>query len=155
MMPVQGPEAGHGAAVWFDLLDAVSVDALEAFDFVLQPESVDFLEHGELVLRGRGDHLAADIVVDAIFLGKGHQFMAALDAIGGLERSGRVVQSAVDHAAVVAGLVIAQDVLLFEQGDAGVGVTALQLVERCGSDDAAADDDEVECVGRSHAGPRR
>ena len=105
---------------------------------------MDLLQHGQLVLGGGGDDLAADVVVDTVFLGERDELMASLDAVDGLEAARGVVQSAVDDSAVVAGLVVAQDGLLFKQGDAGLRVSALQLVERGGADDAAADDDEVE-----------
>ena len=83
------------------------------------PEAVDLLEHGELVGCGGGHDLSADIVVDTVLLGKSHQLVAPLDAIGGLEAAGGVVEPAVDDATVVAGLVVAQDVLFFQQGNAG------------------------------------
>jgi hypothetical protein len=50
----------------------------------------------------------------------------------------------VDDPTVVAGLVVAQDGLFFEQGDAGLRVSALQLEEGSGTDDAAPHHDEVE-----------
>ena len=128
----------------FDVLDRVPGDALEALDLVLDAEAVDLLQHRQLVLGGGGDDLAADVVVDTVFLGERDELMAPLDAVDGLEAARGVVEPAVDDPAVVACLVVAQDGLLFKQGDAGLRVSALQLEEGGGTDDAAPHHDEVE-----------
>ena len=138
------PEAGHRATVGFDVLDRVPGDALEALDLVLDAEAVDLLQHRQLVLGGGGDDLAADVVVDTVFLGERDELMAPLDAVDGLEAARGVVEPAVDDPAVVACLVVAQDGLLFKQGDAGLRVSALQLEEGGGTDDAAPHHDAVE-----------
>ncbi len=55
-----------------------------------------------------------------------------------------------DDPTVVAGLVVAEDVLFFQQGNAGLGMAALQFQECGRTDDAAAHHDEVEWALRFH-----
>ena len=138
------PQSGDCTTMGLDVLHGLAVDALEALNLVLHADPVDLLEHGEFVLGGGGDDLAADVVVHPVFLGEGDELMASLDAVDGLEAAGWVVQATVDHAAVVARLVVAEDGFLFEEGNLGVGVAALQFEQGRGADDAAAHHDEVE-----------
>ena len=64
-------------------------------------ERGDRLDRGNLVLVDRDDQLAAALVGHAVLGAEAVQPAGSLDAQLGLQRPGRVVESGVDHAAVV------------------------------------------------------
>lgn len=72
--------------------------------------------------RGGDQHLAADVVADAVLLAKGFGGAVAGEAKLRLEAAGRVVHPGVDHAAVMAGLMAGRAGLFFQQRNAGVRV---------------------------------
>ena len=72
-----------------------------------------------------------------------HQLAPALHAVPRLPAAGLVIDAAVDHPAVVAGLVIGQGALLLQQQDVQRGEALLQLVHRGRADDATAHDHHV------------
>ena len=121
-----------------DLLarDAVGLAALQ--DRVHRPQ----------ILRLAGDDdLAADLIVDAVLVAERLHHRLATAAVDGLHAAGLVVNAAVQHAAVVAGLVVGERLLLFEDDDLLVGVAGRQLVRGGEADDAAADDGDVDECG--------
>jgi hypothetical protein len=83
----------------------------------------------------------ADLVVGEALLGA--EVLEQADPAAAqqcLERAGLVVEAGVDDAAVAAGLVRGEPVLLLEEGDLGVGSKLEQPSRHCRTDDAAADD---------------
>ena len=72
--------------------------------------------------RGGDQHLAADVIADAVLLAKGLGSAVAGEAKLRLEAAGGVIHPGVDHAAVVAGLMAGRAGLFFQQRNAGVRV---------------------------------
>ena len=135
-----------------DFSNGGAFDSFESFDFILQSEAVDFLQHGQLIFGRGGHNLSADVVSDMVLLRKGDQLVTATHTIGRFEASRRVIQAAVNDAAVVTGLVVAQNVLFLEKGNLGLGVATLQLIECSGTYYATANDDKVKRSGWIHGG---
>ena len=98
------------------------------------------LEARELVGL-RCDHdLSADFVGDVVGLAELDHLADAADGEVGSERTGFVVEAAVDDSAVVAALVTGDGGLLFEDGDVDAGELLLKSPGGGESDDASADD---------------
>ena len=89
------------------------------------------------------DHeFSADLVGDGMFTAEFHHLANARDGQPRLDRTGLVIQAAMQDAAVMAGLVAAHTGLLFQYGN----TRARKALEKavCGGQthDAAADDDD-------------
>jgi hypothetical protein len=89
-----------------------------------------------LLVRG-DDELAANFMRDAMLLAERHYAADALDGEARLERTGFVVEPGVEHAAVVRALMLADLRFLFEQLDAGLRRTTLELERRAHADQTA------------------
>ena len=101
----------------------------------------------ELRLPRRDDDLAAALVGDVVLLAELQHLLGPADRQPGLGGAGAVVEPAVDDAAVVAGLMLA-DIRFFLQHDDGNAGEALHK-RQCGgeSNDAAADHGDVVAAG--------
>ena len=93
---------------------------------------------------GGDDHLAADLVRDAVLAAEGDHGGGAGDAQLRLQRARAVIKSGVDDAAVVAALVGGEAGFLLQDGEAQGGEAARDFQGGGESDDSAADNDEVE-----------
>src|SRR5678816_2380904 len=80
---------------------------------------------------------------DRILLAERHHLADAGHCEPRLHRAGLVVEPAVEHSAIVSGLVAADGVFLLEHGDARIGKLLPEAVGRRQSDDATADDNDV------------
>ena len=87
---------------------------------------LDRAEPALLDLVEGDEHLAARVVPDAVLLAELPQHPDALAAQGRLERAGLVVETGVHDAAVAAGLVCGEPVLLLPERDGAVGVDLLE-----------------------------
>lgn len=76
-------------------------------------------------------------------------FPNAGDGQARFQRAGLVVEAGVEDAAVMAALMGADVVFLFQHGDARVGKAPREFAGRGKADDAAADDDEA-LAGYAH-----
>ena len=139
---LRGVQAGDAGDVRLVLADAVRAEPGErhavggaALEELLQPR--------QLVLR-RGDHdLAGHLVRDPVLAAELDHLPGALDRVPRFAAAGHVVEATVDHAAVVAGLVRGEPLLLLQHQHAQVRPGAAELVRRGHADDPAADDHDV------------
>ncbi len=92
---------------------------------------------------GRHQHLAADLELDPVLAAELLGGLGATLAQVGLEAARSVVDACVDHPAVVPGLVLGQDVFLFQDDQRSAGLALEDLHRRSQADDAAADDAKV------------
>jgi hypothetical protein len=111
-------QRGDAARVRLDLTQAGAVEAPQARHAVRVPAPLELVEARQLGLVERDDHLAAALVRDLVALAVLVQLARALDAEPRLQRPGRVVDPGVHYAAVVAGLVTPDAVLLLEHAHA-------------------------------------
>jgi hypothetical protein len=93
---------------------------------------------------GGGDNdLAADLMGDGVLATEfGHEPDSA-DGEAGFQRSGLVIESAVEDTAVVRALVAARAILFFKDKNGGARFFQKQLAGDGETHDASADDDEV------------
>src|SRR5947209_11721319 len=85
---------------------------------------------------------------DVVALAELEHALHALDTQLRLQRAGPVVDTAMEYAAVVAGLVATHCRFLLHQGDAEIRPLSDEVETGRQADDAAADDDDVMVVGR-------
>jgi hypothetical protein len=91
---------------------------------------------GDQQLAGAGEGELALLAV-------GRQFHGPLGADPGLQGPRRVVDAAVQDAAVATAGMAARGGLFFQDGDLLVGIAALEFARQSQADDAGADDEEV------------
>jgi hypothetical protein len=101
-------------------------------------------EGGLLRRVGGHDELAAALVRDATRNAVVEQPTGAIDAQLGLERSGRVVDARVDHAAVVRARFHARLRVLLEHADRRIRPALRDRQRRRQARDAGADDEDVD-----------
>ena len=94
------------------------------FEAVLDRSGVKPIQGRNLTLVARDDHLPADVVWDAVLLAEGNHRCVPLPAELRLERSGFVIDSGMNDAAVASGLVSREAVFLFENRHCGNSETA-------------------------------
>jgi hypothetical protein len=105
---------------------------------------VDLFQMRKFLLVGGHNQFSAYIVSDAVVLGELDEFAAAIHAVDGLQRSGLVIDTGVDHPAVMSGLVIGQSFFFLNQKNAQVRIMQLQFVQGSGTYNASADNGDVE-----------
>ena len=113
----QGRDA---ADVRLNLAHLGTVYPAKSFETVGSAAIEQALQAGQFAFVG-GDHeFAADVVGDGVFAAELHHLSDPGDSQPRFSGSGLVVQAAVQHAAIVTGLVAAHPVFLFEHADARV-----------------------------------
>ncbi len=140
-------QGGHAMGVGLDLPQPLGAYLLQAGDAVGHPSLVQLFHPTQLRLVGGDDHLAAPLVVDSVLVAKPDHGLHALDAELGLAGARTVVDSRVDDAAVVAGLVGGQLPLFLHHRHPAPGVPAGQAEGRRQADDPAAHDGDVVASG--------
>ena len=110
--------------------------------------ALQLLQAGKFALMGGDNHLAADLMRNAVLAAEGDHGGGAGDAQLRLQRAGAVIEAGVDNAAVVAALVGGEAGFLFQDGEAQGGEAARDFQGGSESDDSTADNDEVETVLR-------
>ena len=100
----------------------------------------------KFALMGGDNHLAADLMRDAVLAAEGDHGGSAGDAQLGLQRAGALIKARVDDAAVVAALVGGEAGFLLQDGEAQGGEAARNFQGGGESDDSTADNDEMEVV---------
>ena len=110
------------------------------------------LKPTELVLAGRDDQLARRLAGNAAFIAIADHFRRSGDAQLGFQRTGRVVDAGMDHAAVVAGLMLSDLALFFEHDDLGARAAAQYLARGRQSENAGAGHHDVAVPGRGLRG---
>src|ERR1041384_1921443 len=136
----------HAARVRLDLFYPLRADHLKAGNPIRGPAPVKLFEPRQLAVIRGDDDLAAKIIGDAVLIAELQEFAAARYASRRFQRTGLVVDAAVNNAAVVAGLVARQLGFFFED-DQSQAREALGHLHRGGeTDDAASDHDDVVCV---------
>ena len=138
---MQGPNPHD---VWFDLPKPFRADLLQPRDPVGRAVLLQARQAGQLIRLHRHDHLPAPPEGDSLLLCEPLQSSLAVDAEAGLERPGPVVQTGVQDPRVVGGLVGAQLRFLLQDGQAEPGPPLQEAVRRGESEDAAADDGDVD-----------
>ena len=146
-------QRGHAAHVRFDLAHLLTLEPAQAFESVGGAALVQGAQALDFDFAG-GDHeLAADFVRDGVLLAERHHLADAGNGQPGFHGTRLVIEAAVQHAAVVAGLVASHARLLFQQGDARAGKSFTQLVGGGQAHDASADDGEAPGFGFFHPIP--
>jgi para-nitrobenzyl esterase len=96
------------------LAELGGVEPLEAFEVVLLAAGFEVAEAGEFGFGGGDNDLAADLMGDGVLATEfGHEPDSA-DGEAGFQRSGLVIESAVEDTAVVRALVAAGAILFFK-----------------------------------------
>ena len=113
---------------------------LDAFEAVRRTTPNQLGQSRALRVRGRDDQLAALLVRDAVLATEPLHLANAVDGEPRLERSRGVVEARVEHAAVVATLMLADLRFLLEDDDPPVTIGVQQLVCSRETNDSAADD---------------
>src|ERR1700680_2008297 len=121
-------QSGQSRAVWLEFANLAACQPSNAREAVLSsahfehPQTLDF----SLI---DGDHqLSADFMGDATFSRIGCHLPDAADGKAGLTGTRGVVQSSVQHATIVTGLMLADIVLLLEYGNGPIGFGLEQLI---------------------------
>src|SRR5260221_2014853 len=97
---VRRPDGHDSGGVRLDLAQALRPDHLDSHDAVGGPPPIQLFEPRELALIEGDDELAAQLKRNRVLFTEGYQATMSLDAGPCLERSGRVVDAAVQDAAV-------------------------------------------------------
>jgi len=136
------PQAGYAGDMGLALANLFGRQPFQALEPVGQPPLRESFQGGDFIRRGGHDHLAAAFMGDVVVGAEPVHGLPPLGAVARLERAGLVVESGVDHTAVVPGLVRRQPVLGLQHHQCPSGF----LQQRHGgrrSDDAPADDRHV------------
>src|SRR5918995_6150998 len=128
--------------VWFELFELPRSDLLDR-EAVLYAPLVEVSQTRHLSRLRRDDNLATDLVRDPILPAELHEPLCSLLTEAGLQAPRLVVDAAVNHAAVVAGLVVGPIRLLLEHHYARVRVTVQKRLGSGEPDDTAAYHREV------------
>src|SRR5262249_38960065 len=113
---------------------------------------IEIFQTPELSLVQGHDHFAAQVIGDAMLIAETQQLLLPGDAEPRLKRAWFVVDTGMDHAAIVPGLVHGEAILLLKDRQPEVWILLEQLERRGQADDAAADDRDV-IVPLSHGEP--
>src|SRR5947209_13553483 len=114
---MNGREAG---GMRFDLLDLARAKFLESLKAIRRAAFEKRFEPWQFVRRGGHDNFSTGLMGDAVLAAKGEHLLQALDAEARLFGTRFVIKPAVEHAAVMPGLVSSQPPFLLEQQEAGV-----------------------------------
>ena len=123
--------------VGLELGQAVLVDLRAVHSVGLAP-LVNPFQCGQLAVVDRDDHLAADLVRDSLGRAKLFHRLLAGPAVDRLERARLVVDARVEHARVVAGLMMGQLGFLLQHHDAPAGILPRDLIGRGETDNSSA-----------------
>ncbi len=136
-------EGGEAGGMGFDLADLGGVEPLEAFEAVLLAADFEVTQALDFGFCGGDNDLAADLMGDGVLATEfGHEPDSA-DGEAGFQRTGLVVEAAVEDAAVVRALVAAGAILFFKDANGCTGLADEQFTGCGQADDTAPDDDEV------------
>jgi len=91
----------------------------------------------------RDDEFAANLMGHVVVATERDHLLHTLDRHSCLDRPGLVVKPRVEHAAVVASLVLADFCLFFQNGDEGTGKLSAQFGAPFQAHDATADNDDA------------
>ena len=150
---VGGVQAGDAVHVRLDLAQLGAGQPTHAGHAVGPGLLLDRAEPVLLDLVEGDEHLAARVVPDAVLLAELPQHPDALAAQGRLERAGLVVETGVHDAAVAAGLVCREPVLLLPERDGAVGVDLLEAARDGGPRMPPPTTAYDELIERPPAGP--
>ncbi len=133
----------HAAHVRLDLAHLLAAQPAQAFEAVGSAALLEAAQTRHFAFIGRHHQLAADLVRHTMLLAECHHLADSGYRQPRFSRAGLVIETAVQDAAVVAGLVPPDSGLLFEQSDARAGKALSETVRGRQADDAAADDDHL------------
>ena len=133
-------EAGDAERVRLDLAQLVAVEPAHAGDAVRGRAPLELPQPLQLAFVEGDDELAALLVRDPALLDVRAQQLDAAPAELRLQRPGRVVDAGVDDAAVAAGLVERDVLLLLEHGHGRVGALLGEPSRYREAEDSGADD---------------
>src|ERR1019366_10094293 len=122
-----------------DLAHLAAVEPAQPFEAVGGAALLEVAQARHFAVIGRHHQLSADIVRDSVFPAELRHLADARNREPRSQRSRFVVEAAVQHAAVVSGLVLADRTFLFEYRNPGAGKPLAQPVSGGQSNDAAAD----------------
>jgi hypothetical protein len=137
-------ERANPGRVRLELEQSLAVDQLQPRDAVGRAAPVELLQAGKLVRRGRDHDLPAPPVRDPALVAIREQRGRPGRTESGLLRTRRVVEASMDDPARAPRLMERELGLGLEHDDARVGTTMQQCARRRQSEDAAADDGDVQ-----------
>ena len=133
-------EAG---GVGFDFSELGGIEPLNAFEAVLLAARFQFAEAGDFGFVGGDDDLPADFMGDSMLAAEfGHE-PNPVHGESGLQRTGLVIEAAVEDAAVVRALVAAGSVFFFKDADRRAWFAEQQLAGDCEAHNTAANNEMV------------
>ncbi len=135
-------ERGDAAHVRLDLAHGLRLQPLQARQAIGCAALRQRLEPRNFAFVRRHHQLAADLVRHAVFLAESYHLADAFHRQPRFERPRLVIQAAMQHTAVVPGLMLPQGGLLFEHRNARAGNTFREPQCRREPHNAAADDDD-------------
>ena len=141
-------DRADAGGVRLELGQAVLVD-LRAVHAVGLAPLVNPLEGRQLAVVDGDDHLAADLVGDPLGRAKLLHRLLAGPAVDRLERARLVIDARVQHARVVAGLMMGQLGFFLEHHDAPAGVLPCDLIGRGETDNSSANNRNIHLLHRS------
>src|SRR5262249_18285950 len=122
-----------------DLAHLLAAEHAQTFQSILAAPLVQIVQTGQL-LRAGGDHkLAADLVRNRVLLAEFNHLADTAHRESCFGRARFVIKAAVQHAAVVTGLMPAGGILLFEDSDGGAGKALAQAKSSRQANDPTAD----------------
>ena len=89
---------GESVGMGFDAAQFIGLDTAQAGEAVGGAPAEQFVETGQFFLAGGDDQFAADLMGNVMVPAEGDHFPNACDGQSGLERSGFVVETAVEDA---------------------------------------------------------
>ena len=134
---VEGP---HTTGVRLQLPELLGLYHPQPGDAIGGPAPVQLIQAGKLAPISGDNYLAAHLILDAVVSAKLQEGAASGHAVPGLEGTRPVVDSRVNHPAVVPGLVGCQLRFLLQDHGFVPGVPGGQLQSSCKANDAAAYD---------------
>ncbi len=113
--------AASARGVRLDLAQLLGREQAQAAKTVFLAALEQRMQARDFLRAGGHHHLAANLVRDRMSLAELDHLPHALDGQAGAPRAGLVIQSAMQHAAVVTALMPRHGVFLFEHGDGRSG----------------------------------
>jgi len=141
-------QPGQAAAMRFDLARLYLVQHFQTEDSVGLPAFQQSLQPGNFFGTGRNNDLAADLDRNSVLATEGLHRGRALHAQFGLQRTGLVIDSGMNDAAVVSTLMAGHPVFFLDQQKAKLGEGAAKLQGGRKSYNSASDNHNVKALIR-------
>src|ERR1043166_2422049 len=139
----------HTQSIGFQLFEPLAPDYFETLKSIRKPATMKLVEPRYLLLAGGDDDFPAQLVGDIVLIAEFNERFPTGHAGAGFERTGAIVKSGMNDAAIVAGLVLREIGFLVEQQKFRTWVSARELQRRGEANNAAADNRNVVLGGHN------